>query len=182
MLFTQTKLAGAWVIDLELRQDARGFFARSFCQKEFAAHGIEFSAAQANVALSNRKGTVRGLHYQAPPAAEIKLVRCTAGAIFDVIVDVRPDSPACGQHVGVELSAENRRSLLAPAGFAHGYQTLTDNAEVTYLVNQFYTPSCERGLRYDDAAFGIQWPLPVSEISAKDLSWPPFKTDISATA
>jgi dTDP-4-dehydrorhamnose 3,5-epimerase len=172
VIFTETKLKGAWLIDVEPRQDARGFFARSFCQTELAAHGLEFHVVQANVAMTLREGTVRGLHYQVPPAAEVKLMRCTRGAIYDVIVDLRSDSPTCRQHFGVELSAENRRSLLVPGGFAHGYQTLTDDAEVTYLVTEFYSPECERGLRYDDPALGIRWPLPVKEISSKDLSWP----------
>jgi dTDP-4-dehydrorhamnose 3,5-epimerase len=172
MLFTETRLKGAWLLDLELRQDSRGFFARTFCRNEFAAHGVDFAGAQANIALSYRKGTIRGLHYQAAPAAETKLIRCTAGAIFDVIVDLRPESPTYLQYTGAELTAQNRRSLLAPAGFAHGYQTLTDDAEVSYLVDQFYAPACERGVRFNDAALGIAWPLPVSEVSAKDLAWP----------
>jgi dTDP-4-dehydrorhamnose 3,5-epimerase len=172
MLFTETKLHGAWVLDLELRQDTRGSFARTFCRKEFANRGIEFAAVQANIATTRREGTVRGLHYQVAPAAEMKLIRCTRGAVFDVIVDLRPGSPTYLQHLGVELTVENRRQLLAPAGFAHGYQTVAADTEVTYLVSEFYTPECERGVRYDDPALGIRWPLPAIEISAKDLSWP----------
>lgn len=128
---------------------------------------------QCNLSFNHRAGTLRGMHYQAPPATETKLVRCVRGAIFDVIVDLRPNSPTFLQHVGVELTAENRRALYVPELFAHGYQTLTDDTEVLYMVGEFYTPGAERGLRYDDPALGIAWPLPVSAISEKDLAWPP---------
>jgi len=172
MTFTPTELEGAFVLDLERREDARGFFARSFCVKEFQAHGLSLDIVQCNVAFTHRKGTVRGLHCQVAPAAETKLMRCTQGAIYDVIVDLRPGSPTYLKHLGVELTAENRRALFVPALFMHGYQALTEDTEVTYLVNEFYNAGCERGLRYDDPALGIRWPLPVSIVSEKDRCWP----------
>lgn len=172
MIFTPTPLAGAFVLDLERREDERGFFARAFCGREFAAHGLTLPVVQANVALTRRPGTVRGLHYQAPPAAEAKLVRCTHGAVFDVIVDLRPESPTRLEHFAVELSASNRRAVFVPPMFAHGYQALTADAEVTYLVSEFFTPESEGGVRHDDPALGIRWPLPVTSLSAKDASWP----------
>jgi dTDP-4-dehydrorhamnose 3,5-epimerase len=172
MIFTETALAGAFVIDLETRGDARGFFARTFCAQEFEAHGLKPVIAQANLSFNDRKGTLRGLHYQAPPVAETKLVRCTAGAILDVIVDIRPNSPTFRQHVAVELTAENRRALYVPEMFAHGYLTLTDGAEVIYSVGEFYTPGAEGGYRWDDPALGIDWPLEVAVISDKDAAWP----------
>lgn len=172
MIFTETPLAGAFVLDLEKRGDDRGFFARTFCQHEFTDHGLEPVVAQCNLSWNARAGTLRGMHYQLPPAAETKLVRCTAGAIYDVIIDLREDSSTYLQHFGVELTAENRRALYVPALFGHGYQALTDGAEVTYQVGEFYTPGAERGLRHDDPALGIEWPIPVTEISEKDASWP----------
>jgi dTDP-4-dehydrorhamnose 3,5-epimerase len=172
VIFTETPLAGAFVLDLEKRGDDRGFFARTFCQNEFTDHGLEPVVAQCNLSWNARAGTLRGMHYQLPPAAETKLVRCTAGAIYDVIVDLRPESPTYLQHFGVELTAENRRALYVPAIFGHGYQALTDGAEVTYQVGEFYTPGAERGLRHDDPALGIEWPIPVTEISEKDATWP----------
>lgn len=172
MIFTETPLTGAWVLDLERRGDDRGFFARTFCQHEFTDHGLEPVVAQCNLSWNARAGTLRGMHYQLPPAAETKLVRCTAGAIYDVIVDLREGSPTYLQHFGVELTAENRRALYVPALFGHGYQALTDGAEVTYQVGEFYTPGAERGLRHDDPALGIEWPIPVTEISEKDATWP----------
>jgi dTDP-4-dehydrorhamnose 3,5-epimerase len=172
MKFTETALKGAFIIDLEPRSDDRGFFARSFCQKEFEAHGLKTSIAQANISFNYRKGTVRGLHFQFPPAAETKFVRCSRGAIVDVIVDLRPESPTYLQHVAVELTAENRRGLFVPERFAHGYQVLEDNTETTYQVGEFYTPSAESGLRYSDPRLRIAWPLPPSEMSDKDARWP----------
>lgn len=177
MIFTETKLGGAFVIDPEFREDERGFFARTFCQHEFAAHGLKVDVAQANLSFNHRAGTLRGLHFQRPPAAETKLVRCTRGAIVDVIVDLRPGSPTYLQHVAVELSEDNRRALYVPELFAHGYQTLTDGAEVTYQVGEFYTPGAEGGLRYDDPRLGIAWPLPVTVISDKDAAWPLLTTE-----
>jgi dTDP-4-dehydrorhamnose 3,5-epimerase len=175
MIFTETKLKGAFVLDLELRSDDRGGFARTYCAKEFEAHGLKPSVAQCNLSFNYKAGTLRGMHYQIPPAAETKLVRCTKGAIYDVIIDLRPESPTYLQHVGVELTADNRRALYVPEVFAHGYQALTDDAEVVYQVGEFYTPGYERGIRYDDPTFAIAWPIPVTVISEKDQSWAPFE-------
>lgn len=172
MLLRETPLAGAFVIDVELKPDQRGFFARSFCRAEFEARGLKGAVAQCNISYNHRRGTVRGLHYQVAPAAEVKLVRCTRGAIYDVIVDLRPGSPTYMRYFGVELSAHNRRALYVPEMFAHGYQALTDGAEATYQVSEAYAPGCERGLRYDDPAVGIVWPVPVTVISEKDAAWP----------
>jgi dTDP-4-dehydrorhamnose 3,5-epimerase len=178
MKFTETKLEGAFIIDIEQRGDQRGFFARTFCAKDFEAHGLKPTNAQCSLAFNYKKGTLRGMHYQIAPATEAKLVRCTHGAIYDVIIDMRPESPTYSDHIGVELTAENRRSLYVPEMFAHGYQTRTDKAEVIYQMSEFYTPGYERGLRYDDSAFGIEWPLPISEISEKDMAWPLFAAAI----
>lgn len=172
MIFTETELKGAFIIDLEKRQDHRGFFARTFCAREFEAHGLKPTVAQCNLSFNHKKGTLRGMHYQIAPATETKLVRCTQGAIYDVIVDMRPDSPTYLSYIGVELTADNRRALYVPEMFAHGYQALTDGAEVVYQVGEFYTPGYECGLRYDDPRLGIEWPLAVTEISAKDAAWP----------
>lgn len=172
MIFTETALPGAFLVDLAARRDERGFFARSFCQREFGDRGLKPVVAQANIAFNRRRGTVRGLHFQFPPAAETKLVRCTRGAIHDVIVDLRPESPTYLQHVAVELTAGNHRALYVPERFAHGYQVLEDDTEVTYQVGAFYTPEAEGGLQYDDPRLGIAWPLVVTEISEKDRSWP----------
>jgi dTDP-4-dehydrorhamnose 3,5-epimerase len=171
MRFTETKLKGAFIIDLDIKEDNRGFFARTFCAKEFEQHGLKPVVAQCNLSFNHKAGTLRGMHFQTPPACETKLVRCTRGVIYDVIIDLRPDSPTYLQHIGVELSADNRRALYVPELFAHGYQTLTDDAEVVYQVTEFYTPGCEGGIRYSDPAVGIEWPLPVSVISDKDASW-----------
>ena len=175
MIFTETKLPEAYLIDIEKREDERGFFARSWCQKEFEAHGLVPRVTQANISFNKYKGTLRGMHYQAAPFAETKLVRCTRGAIYDVIVDLRPDSPTCMQWLGVELTAENYKMLYVPEGFAHGFQTLIDNTEATYQVSQFYTPEAEGGLRYNDPTFNIDWPLEVQVISDKDRNWPDFR-------
>ncbi len=172
MIFTSTGLDGAFIVDLEPRQDDRGFFARAFCQREFEAHGLKPLVAQANISFNYRKGTLRGLHFQYPPAAETKLVRCTRGAILDVIVDLRPESPTYLRHVAVELTADNRRGLFVPERFAHGYQVLADDTETTYQVGEFYTPGAESGLRYSDPRLAIDWPLPVTDISDKDGAWP----------
>lgn len=175
MIFTQTKLKDAYIIDLELREDNRGAFARTFCAKDFEAHGLKPTVAQCNLSYNYKAGTLRGMHYQLPPAAETKLVRCTKGAIYDVIIDMRPESPTYMQHIGVELTEDNHRALYVPEMFAHGYQALTDGAEVVYQVGEFYTPGYERGLRYDDPVFGIEWPMPVTVISEKDAAWPLFE-------
>jgi dTDP-4-dehydrorhamnose 3,5-epimerase len=172
MQFTETQLKGAFIVDLEQRQDHRGFFARTFCATEFEAHNLLPTVAQCNLSFNYKKGTIRGMHYQIAPATETKLVRCTQGAIYDVIIDMRPNSPTYLSHIGVELTAENRRALYVPEMFAHGYQALTDGAEVGYQVGSVYTPGYERGLRYNDPAFDIEWPLSVSEISEKDANWP----------
>ncbi len=172
MIFTETRLRGAFVIDIERREDQRGYFARAFCQHEFADHGLEPVIAQANVAYNRRRGTVRGMHFQYPPAAETKLVRATRGSILDVIVDLRPESETYLEHVGVELSAANGRSLYVPRRFAHGYQALEDETETSYMVGEFYAPELESGLNVDDPALGIAWPLPAGEMSDKDRVWP----------
>lgn len=168
MIFTETSLKGAYIIDLERREDERGFFARAFCQQEFAAHGLKAVIAQANVAFNYKKGTLRGMHFQYPPAAETKLVRCTRGAILDVIIDLRPESPTYLQHIAVELNETNQQALYVPERFAHGYQVLQDNTEASYQAGEFYTPSAEGGLRYNDPRLGLLWPLPVTVISEKD--------------
>jgi dTDP-4-dehydrorhamnose 3,5-epimerase len=174
MKFTETALNGAFTIDIEKREDARGFFARTYCATEFAAYGLPGQMVQTNMSLTRSNGTLRGMHYQTQPHAEDKLVRCMQGAIWDAIVDIRPDSLTYCQWIGVELSAANGRMLLVPKGFAHGFLTLTDDAVVTYQVSAFYSPGAERGARHDDPSFGIQWPQPVLDMSDKDRSWPDF--------
>ncbi len=171
MIFTETRLRGAFILDIEPHADNRGFFARVFCQNEFKQHGLKPVIAQANVAFNKWKGTVRGMHFQYPPAPETKLVRATRGAILDIIVDLRPESPTYLQNVSVELSADNHRALYVPERFAHGYQVLEDGTETSYQVGEFYTPSAEGGLRFDDRRLGLKWPLPIGEISAKDSAW-----------
>lgn len=180
MQFEPTKLEGAYVIDLDKRQDERGYFARTFCQHEFEEHGLNPFIAQCNMSFSKRQGTLRGMHYQTGDAAEAKLIRCVRGSIYDVIVDFRPDSPTYLQNVGVRLTAENHRALYVPEGFAHGFLTLTDNAEVMYQVSAFYAPGQEQGLRYDDPELGIDWPLPVMVISEKDAAWPLLREKVTA--
>jgi len=170
--YTPTAVAGAQIVELELREDERGFFARTFDTTEFAAHGLDTAVAQGNLSFNHRAGTLRGLHRQVPPHAEGKLVRCTRGAIVDVAVDVRPGSPTFGAHVLVELTADNHRALFIPPYVAHGYQTLVDDTEVSYQVSGPYAPEGEQSFRWDDPAFGIDWPLPVSVISAKDAAAP----------
>jgi len=174
MIFTKTPLAGAFLIDLDRKEDPRGYFARAFCQKEFAEHGLKAVIAQSNVAFNKKKGTLRGMHFQFPPAAETKLVRCTRGAILDIIVDLRPESPTYLQHVAVELNEDNARALYVPERFAHGYQVLRDSTETSYQVGEFYTPGSEGGLRYDDPRLNLTWPLPVAVISEKDEAWEPL--------
>lgn len=175
MIFIETKLAGAYIIDLERRVDSRGFFARAFCQHEFRDHGLKPVIAQANVAFNHRQGTIRGMHFQFPPAAETKLVRCTRGGILDIIVDLRPESSTYLQHVAVELNEDNYRALYVPERFAHGYQVLSDKTDTSYQVGEFYTPGSEGGLRYDDPRLALEWPLPLSEISDKDRAWSPLE-------
>lgn len=175
MIFTETKLTGAFTVDVERREDSRGFFARVFCQHEFQAHGLKPIIAQANIAYNRKKGTVRGMHFQFPPSAETKLVRCTRGAILDIIVDLRPDSPTYLEHIAVELSAANSRALYVPERFAHGYQVLEDETETSYQVGEFYAPGAEGGLLYNDPNLGLSWPLPVRVISEKDQLWKPLR-------
>jgi dTDP-4-dehydrorhamnose 3,5-epimerase len=171
MKFTETKLYGAYIIDLTPHEDGRGFFARSFCQHEFSAHGLKPIIAQSNIAANRHKGTLRGMHFQCPPAAETKLVRCTRGAVLDIIVDLRPESPTYLEHVAVELTEDNYRALYIPERFAHGYQTLRDNTDTSYQVGEFYTPAAEGGLRYSDPRLQLSWPLPVTAMSEKDQNW-----------
>jgi len=180
VIFTEIKLKGAYIVDLEKREDERGFFARGWCQNEFEAHGLAPRVVQANISYNKKRGTLRGMHYQLAPYEETKLVRCTRGALYDVIVDLRPTSPSYKQWFGVELSAENYKMLYVPEGFAHGFITLQDETEATYQVSQFYTPGSERGLRYNDPAFGIEWPVEVRVISEKDKSWPDYEAALSA--
>jgi len=171
MIFTETELAGSFIVDLDRHNDDRGFFARMFCQNEFREHGLEPLVAQANVGYNRLRGTLRGMHFQYPPAAETKYVRCTRGAVFDVIVDLRPESPTYLRHTSVELNAENGRGIYIPRRFAHGYQALVDESETTYVLGEFYSPQDEGGLRFDDPRLGIDWPLPVAELSQKDAGW-----------
>ena len=176
MLFTETELQGAFVIDLQPHKDERGFFAREFCQKEFEDHGLKPVVAQANLAFNVKAGTVRGMHFQFPPAAETKLVRCVRGAILDIIVDLRPESPTYLKHITVELNEDNWRALYVPERFAHGYQALKDNTVTSYHVGAFYAPETEGGLLHDDPSLGLKWPLPVSVISQKDRAFEPYTT------
>ncbi|MGE0759209.1 MAG: dTDP-4-dehydrorhamnose 3,5-epimerase [Pirellulaceae bacterium] len=174
MIIRETKLAGAFTAELEKREDDRGFFARAWCSREFDAHGLVPHVVQVNLSLSRMRGTLRGMHYQVAPSEETKFIRCTRGALYDVIVDLRPDSSTYLQWIGLELSADNYKMLYVPRGFAHGFQTLCDDTEANYLVSEFYAPQHERGMRYNDAAIGIDWPLPISVISPKDASWPDY--------
>jgi len=175
--FLPTPLPGAYLIELERRGDDRGFFARLFCEREFGAAGLETSFVQVNNSLSARRGTLRGMHYQLPPAAEVKLVRCVRGALQDVIIDLRPNSPTFGRWFGAELTAENRTMMYVPRGFAHGFITLADDAEAFYLVSAFYAPERERGVRFDDPRFGVQWRIAPTEVSPKDRVWPDYDPD-----
>ena len=172
MEFEQTRLAGAYRVHQQKRSDPRGFFARVWCTEEFRQHGLDPTIVQINTGFSPAVGTLRGMHFQEAPHAEAKFIRCTRGAIFDVIIDLRPGSPTRGQWVGFELSAENGDMLYAPEGFAHGYQTLTPDTEMYYTTTAMYAGSAARGVRYDDPAFAISWPLPVSVISDADRGWP----------
>ena len=176
MIFEETDLPGAFILDMERREDDRGFFARAFCQNEFTDHGLKPVIAQANVAYNHRRGTLRGMHFQIPPAAETKLVRCTRGAILDIIVDLRPESPTWLRHTAVEHTADNHRALYVPERFAHGYQVLADETETSYQVGEFYRPPNERALRYDDPRLGLEWPLEVTVISGKDRDAPLLET------
>jgi dTDP-4-dehydrorhamnose 3,5-epimerase len=174
MKFTETDLKGAWLIDLEPRQDERGFFARAFCQRELEQHGLKSQIAQANLSQNVKKGTLRGMHYQRAPFAEVKMVRCINGAIHDVIVDIRKESPTYLKWRGFDLTRDNRRMLYVPEGFAHGYLALADDSEVLYLVTQFYTPDHEAAIRWNDPAIGIRWPIADPILSPKDAIHPDF--------
>lgn len=171
MIFTETKLEGAFTIDVKRLGDNRGFFARTFCQNEFKEHGLKPTIAQGNIAYNKTKGTLRGMHFQFPPKGETKLVRCTRGAIVDIIVDLRPESPTFLDHIAVELTEDNHRAIYVPERFGHGYQVLKDNTETSYLVGEFYSPEDEGGLMYNDPKLGLEWPLPIEEISEKDSKW-----------
>jgi dTDP-4-dehydrorhamnose 3,5-epimerase len=174
MTFEETELKGGFVVGLKKIEDNRGFFARAWCQKEFADAGLNPNLVQINLAASHKAGTLRGMHFQEAPHAEAKLIRCTRGRIFDVMIDLRPESPTHRKWFGLELSAENHRMLYIPEGFAHGYETLTDDAEMLYQTSQAFASGSARGVRYDDPAFGIVWPLPVSVISEADRKWPEY--------
>jgi dTDP-4-dehydrorhamnose 3,5-epimerase len=165
-------LSGVWLIELGLREDERGFFARTFCEKEFGERGLNARWPQCNLTLTKNRGAIRGMHFQAEPKPEVKLIRCAAGKIFDVVVDVRRDSPTFGKWEGFELSTENHRQLYVPAGFAHGFQCLADNCEVFYQMSEFYFPELARGVRWNDPAIGIQWPLPDAILSERDRQLP----------
>jgi dTDP-4-dehydrorhamnose 3,5-epimerase len=177
MIFTATPVPGAVVVESEGRADQRGFFARTFCAREFSAHGLDSRVVQCNVSFNRRRGTLRGLHFQRPPHAEAKLVRCTAGALYDVIVDLRPESASFCQYFALELSARNRKMLYVPEGCAHGFQTLADDTEATYQMSEFYSAEDASGVRWNDPAFAIAWPLPVTAISERDRQYPDFRAD-----
>jgi len=170
--FTPTKLSGVWLIELELSEDERGFFARTFCEHEFAAHGLNTRWPQCNVTRTLRRGMIRGLHFQAEPKPEIKLIRCSAGAIWDVVVDVRPGSPTYGQWEAFELAGDNHRQLYVPAGFAHGFQCLTDNCDVFYQMSEFYFAELARGVRWNDPTLNVPWPIPNPTLSERDRNLP----------
>ncbi|MGI8891211.1 MAG: dTDP-4-dehydrorhamnose 3,5-epimerase [Chthoniobacterales bacterium] len=174
MIFTETPLKGAFVIELEEHRDARGFFARTFCRREFESQGIELEIVQANFSYNRAAGTLRGLHWQEEPASESKLVRCVQGSIYYVMVDLRSESDTYGQHFGVELSADNKRSAFVPKLCANGFQSLRDETIVAYQMGEYYTPASAAGYRYDSPALSISWPLSVTEISQQDLAWPQF--------
>jgi dTDP-4-dehydrorhamnose 3,5-epimerase len=174
MKFTEIHLNGAFLVNPEKKEDHRGFFARFFCENEFKAHNLVSQYVQINTSLTIAKGTLRGMHYQLQPSAEVKVVSCTKGSLFDVILDIRPDSPTFGKWYGTELTSENRTMMYVPRGFAHGFMTLQENTEVLYMVSAFYAPELERGIRYNDPGFNIQWPVNPVEISDKDKNWPNF--------
>jgi dTDP-4-dehydrorhamnose 3,5-epimerase len=180
VILTPAGLAGAYVIDIEPRADARGFFARVWCAREYAEHGLETTLAQASVSVSVKRGTLRGMHYQVAPHDEVKIVRCTRGAIYDVIIDLRPGSPTYLRHVGFELSAANHRQLYIPKGFAHGFQTLADDCEVYYQMSAFYTPEAQRGVRWNDPRFNIAWPIADAIMNDRDRRYPDFTPEPSA--
>ena len=172
MKFETASLKGAWVVELDPYEDDRGYYARAYCRREFEVHGIDPAIVQVNTVFSRRAGTLRGMHYQTEPAAESKFVRCIRGSLYDVMVDMRPESPTYLKWFGIELSANNRKMTFVPKNFAHGFLTLEDNTEACYMVGEYYTPDCERGFRHNDPAVGIAWPEAVKVISEKDKTWP----------
>jgi dTDP-4-dehydrorhamnose 3,5-epimerase len=174
MTFSEAPLRGAYIIDVDRKPDSRGFFGVTMCGREFAERGLELTVAQSNISFNHLRGTLRGMHFQLTPHEQVKLVRCTRGAIHDVIIDLRAASPTYLQSMAVELTEENRRTLFVPRGFGHGFQTLADNSEVVYMVSAFYSPTSSKGFRYNDPAFGISWPLTVTSISDADNSWPAY--------
>lgn len=174
MLFHETPLQGCYVIEPEPIRDHRGFFARVWCRRELEQHGLKAEVMQSNVGFSHRKGTLRGLHFQQTPHAEVKIVRCTRGAMFDVVVDLRPQSPTHMQWFGVELTEDNEKMIYVPEGFAQGYMTLVDNTEMNYHTSKFFDRESASGVRHDDSAFGIKWPIEVSVISEQDAKWPNY--------
>ena len=180
MIFTETTLKGAFIIEPERLDDHRGFFARTWCQREFETHGLNPRLVQCSISVNKKKSTLRGIHYQAAPCEETKLVRCTSGAIYDVIIDLRPESATFRQHVAVTLTANNHKSLYIPEGFAHGFLTLEDNTEVFYQMSEFYSPEHARGVRWNDPAFAIEWPLTPSLISERDRNYPDFNNGLTA--
>ncbi len=175
MIFTPTTISGAYIIDLDKREDSRGFFARGWCAQEMRQQGLLERLVQANLSFNKKQGTLRGMHYQMAPKTEAKLIRCIRGALYDVIIDMRPGSPTQHHWMGIELTSENRRMLYVPESCAHGFLTLEDDTEALYLVSEFYAPECERGLRYNDPVFAIPWPGKVDVVSEKDLSWPDYQ-------
>ena len=174
MIFEETKLKGVFIIELERHEDERGFFARSWSQSEFEARGLDFRIAESNISFNKKKGTLRGMHFQAAPHGQAKLVRCTAGGVFDCVIDLRPDSATFGQWLGVELSARNRLTIHVPDGFAHGFQTLEDATEVFYEMSQAYVPGSSRGVRWNDPVFSISWPLEITVINERDRLYPNY--------
>jgi len=172
MIFTRLPIAGAFLVELEPRGDARGSFARAYCKREFEAQGISFDVVQGNLARTHHAGVVRGLHYQEPPADEQKLVRCLSGGVLDGLIDMRPDSPTYRKVYSTRLDAQNRRALFVPSGVAHGYQVLLDGTEFFYMTDQYYAPGQERGVRFDDPKLGIEWPLPPRDVADRDRQWP----------
>lgn len=182
MKFVDTNVRGVHLIDVEPRGDSRGFFARIFCTREFGEHGLEQRFVQVNNSVTAKRGTLRGMHYQLPPSAEVKIVRCIRGSLYDVVLDLRPDSPTFGQSVGAELTAANRRMMYVPKGCAHGFLSLEDDTEALYLVSDPYSPADERGLRFNDPTFTMAWPFLPSELSDKDGSWPDYNPDLHGAA
>ena len=175
MIFLETTLDDAYILKLEKKEDNRGFFARSYCENEFKKHGISFTPVQANISYNKYKHTLRGMHYQEPPHAEAKLIRCVRGSIYDVIIDIREGSPTMNKWFGVEISAENKKMLFIPKGFAHGFLTLEEKTEVSYLMSEFYKPGFGRGIKWDSAFYNIKWPSEATVVSEKDKNWPARK-------